>query len=176
MVIAIGDLDRWVNLTPSSTLKLVGDDPRKIRLDVNAQEKARLFLTDAAGEIRFLCTVTGRDRVEFSIGGDIGISTPDDGVFISTPELDETHFEYEGEEIYTRIAQRAARNYDLELLMAKQAENFERRMYQMAGDIERRAIERYEVERVLSSPSPAQTAPVQSEPPEDEGAPAGSPS
>jgi len=94
-------------------------------------------------------------------------------VFVFTSEVEETHLHFDHQDVYTRIAERAARNTDLEIILARQAENFERRFNQMAVDFENRlayqtaAQAHYEPEGVAPAPQP------ESKPNGDEGAPAG---
>jgi len=173
-MIKIGEIDRWLRLKPSSSLMLSGYDARTIRLDVNCRDKARLYLTDqTTGEETFLATVTGLDRVEFVKAGNVCITTPDEDVFVFTSEVEETHLHFDHQDVYTRIAERAARNTDLEIILARQAENFERRFNQMAVDFENRLAYQaagqahYEPEGVAPAPQP------ESKPNGDEGAPAG---
>jgi len=172
-MIKIGEIDRWLSLKPGTSLMLKGLDARTIRIDVNAIDKARLFLTDQeTGEERFLATVIGNDRVEFVAAGNVCVTTPDTDVYVYTSELEEVHMHFEGAEIYTRIAERIARNPELEYVLERQALNFERRFQQMATDIENQYAAR-EAEILDRYSSPSSDAKSQSEPDNDGGEPNG---
>jgi len=172
-MIKIGELDKWLPLKPGTSLLLKGADVRTIRIDVNAMGKARLFVTDQEnGEERFLTTVIGNDKVEFVMGGNVCISTSDEDVYIYTSELEQTHLHFEGTDIYTRIAERAQRNPELEYILEKQAQNFERRLQSMARSIEDRYSRQYEQAQFVSEGATTPT-PDQSEPDGDEKSPVG---
>ena len=149
----IGDVNRWHHMPVGTAWQLPGEHPRTVRLNVNAPGRARFYLIDAHGEERFLGTSEMRAGLEFYVTGKAAITTPDEDVFIWSAEFEPTHFEVPDREIFTKIANRAARNPDLEYLMHLQQVNMERRLAAIQQDLEARYDARVRTEAVTPTSS-----------------------
>lgn len=144
-MLKIGELARWHDLPKGDVMTLAGDRPRTIRLNVNSPGLARLYLVDKDGDIqRFLATADRLDVVQFFADGVVRIATPDADVAIYSAENEPTFSVIENAETFTKIANRAARNPDLEYLMHMQQVNLERRMAQLDRDMQAKLEHAYE--------------------------------
>lgn len=152
-MIKLDTLSRWAHLAPQTVLTLPGQENRKIRLEVNAPGRVRLYLMEDE-ELRFLAAPEGRDTVEFWCPGDVKIVTDDADVFVYTAELEPTFVEIENTEVFTEIAERAARNPEMERMMYLAQQNAERRFAQLAQEATENARRAYEAGRIAATPSP----------------------
>lgn len=136
-MIKLGNLERWLPLPQGKVLTLDGDDVRRILLTVNSPGTATLWLVNDDGELQFLAAPCGRDEVEFFAGGNVRITTDDEHVYLMTAESEADYVIVEDPEVFTEIAQRAARNPELEKLMYLQQVNMERRLAAMMAEFSR---------------------------------------
>ena len=143
-MIKLDSLSRWNRLAKGSVLTLAGDAQRRIRLQVNSPKRSSLFIVNDDGEPVFLAAPDGRDVVEFAACGDVRLTTDDEDVFVYTAENEPTFTIIEDAEIFTKIAERSARNPDLEHMMYLQQINMDRRFAQMQHDMNERVNEAYE--------------------------------
>lgn len=143
-MIKLDSLSRWMHLKKGDILTLAGDAQRRIRLQVNSPKRSSLFIVNDDGVPVFLAAPDGRDVVEFATGGDVRITTDDDDVFVYTAENEPTFTIIPDAEIFTKIAERSARNPDLEHMMYLQQINMDRRFAQMQYDMQRQVNEAYE--------------------------------
>ena len=123
------DVNKFVLAKPGEALSLVeGEFPREVRLEVNAESACHLALRTDAGEPRFLAVVEGRETVLFTIEGPTEVWPTCDGqVWWWTVELEDAAVVSDAE-TYTKIAERRARNPELERVARKMQENADRRM------------------------------------------------
>lgn len=135
MTIKLDSLSRWAALPQGDVLTLAGTvAERRIRLQVNSPGAARLFVVNADGEEVFLAAPVGRETVEFSAGGDVRITTADDDVFVYTAELEPTSAVIPDPVVFTKIAQRRARNPEMEQMMFLMNQNMDRRLAAQAAE------------------------------------------
>ena len=122
------DINKFVRVKPGDALSLVGGEfPREVRLEVNAEDACHLSVRTPDG-VRFLTVVRGRDTVVFTIEEPCELWATSDGeVWWWTVEL-EAAAVISDAETYTKIAERRARNPELERVARKMQENAERRM------------------------------------------------
>lgn len=143
-MIKLDCLSRWMHLKKGDILTLPGDAQRRIRLQVNSPKRSSLFIVNDDGELVFLAAPDGRDVVEFASGGDVRITTEESHVYVYTAENEPTFTIIPDAEIFTKIAERSARNPDLEHMMYLQQINMDRRFAQMQNDMQRQVNEAYE--------------------------------
>lgn len=171
-MIKLDSLERWSRLEKGSVLTLPGEAPRRVKLNVNSPGWAKLFIVTDDGEPVFLACAERRDVVEFAAGGDIRITTEDDDVFIYTSENEPTFTIIENAEVFTQIANRAARNPDLEHIMFMAEQNMARRFAAMEQEINHKVTAAYDAgkQSVAHSDAPGTVAPLPaSEGPEQNG-------
>ena len=154
-MIKLDSLERWQSLPKGHVLNLPGNGARRIRLNVNAPGRVALFIVNDDGEPTFLAAPDGRDVVEFAAPGDVRITTEHDDVSVYTAENEPTFTIIENAEVFTQIAQRAARNPDLEHMMYLQQQNIERRMASLAAEMEVRIGEAYDAGKATVTRSDA---------------------
>lgn len=143
-MIKLDSLSRWMPLKVGDTLVLEGDIHRRIRLHVNSPKRSSLFFVNEDGEVQFLAAPVGRDVVEFAAAGTLKISTDDEDVYVYSSETEQTCTIIPDAETFTKIAERAARNPDIEYLMHQQQINLNRRFALLERDLEQREIAAYE--------------------------------
>lgn len=143
-MIKLDSLSRWAHLKKGDVLTLHGGAQRRIRLEVNSPKRSSLYFVNDDGETIFLAAPDRRDVVEFAAGGNVRLTTDDDDVFIYTSEREPTFTIIEDAVVFTKIAERSARNPDLEHMMYLQQINMDRRFAQMANDMQQRVNEAYE--------------------------------
>ena len=125
MVVRLFNPSRWALL--SGAFVVLGSEPHRVVVDVNAETDARFDVVTADGQAIFLATVKGMERLEFTAGpGDQLVATSEGEVWYFTDEGDSIAVETFGES-FTRIATRRERNPQLEMMEFKMREN-ERRM------------------------------------------------
>ena len=154
-MIKLDSLSRWMHLKKGDILTLAGDAQRRIRLQVNSPKRSSLFIVNDDGELVFLAAPDGRDVVEFAAGGDVRITTEESHVYVYTAENEPTFTIIPDAEIFTKIAERSARNPDLEHMMYLQQINMDRRFAQMQNDMQRQVNEAYEAGTRVVNPEQA---------------------
>lgn len=151
----LDSLDRWIALPVGSRLTLPGDAPRRIRLNVNSPGLTPLYIVTPDGEVRFLASAYCRDTIEFAAGGNVVIMTETEHVSVYSAENEPTFTVIENAESYTQIANRAARNPDLEYIEFMQNQNMERRLAALAAEIEARVAKAYDTGKATITKSDA---------------------
>lgn len=154
-MIKLDSLSRWSRLDKGAVLTLPGVADRRIRLNVNSPGRVSLFIVNDDGEPIFLACPEGRDVVEFAAPGDVRITTEDEDVFVYTAENEPTFSIIENAEVFTQIAQRAARNPDMEHMLYLQQVNMERRFAALAADMESKVHDAYEAGKATLTRSDA---------------------
>lgn len=167
-MIKLDSLERWIALPKGGVFTLPGAAARRVRLNVNSPGRSPLYLVDDDGQLVFLAAPDGRDVVEFAAAGDIRITTEADDVSVYSAENEPTFSIIENAEVFTQIANRQARNADLEHMMYLQQQNIERRLAALAAEMETRVGEAYEAGRatvvVSDAPGTVAAKPSGSEP------------
>lgn len=161
-MIKLNSLSRWVRLEVGAAMTLNGEHERKIRLEVNSPDRARLYTVDADGELHFLAAPVGCEVVEFVAGGNVTITTQDADVSVYSAEMEPTFVVIEDAEVFTQIAERQSRNPDLEHIMYMQSLNFERRMQSLAAESEARINAAFERGKTVApaATTPSSPAPI----------------
>lgn len=89
----------------------------------------------------FLCYCRpGRDTIDFAVDGPFWL-VPDGGeIYVYSQDSQQHEVHIDAPEVFTRIANRKARNPQLELMMWAQRQNMEVRFAALAADAERRIV------------------------------------
>lgn len=138
-----GNLDKWRYVEKRKKIRLGG--PGKVRLEVVTPFNTEWYeLVEQKGEngqkkeeARFLTVTTGRDVIEF-VNGRSTVLYARENVRIYCAQDEIVHIDGSAQRSFTKIATRAPRNPELELIAKRAAENVERRMMQMQLETERR--------------------------------------
>ncbi|SEQ49386.1 hypothetical protein SAMN05428969_3273 [Devosia sp. YR412] len=142
-MIRINNIDKWKRLEPGKHIELPGDRLRRVRLEVNCPQPTRFDVIeyDINGEEAygtFIAVIMGKDIIEFTGEGDLTVIPSVDDVaaevFYFAQDGDQTAVERPGEETFTELMTRQARDPVMERYMYMQQLNFERRMDAMQAD------------------------------------------
>jgi hypothetical protein len=141
---SIGDLAKWRVIKDGESLTFDDEKPRRVRFEVNVPGQACLHVTPILhGEIlekecQFLAFLAGGlDIVEFQTPGAF-LLTAEGVVHLHTHDGTAAHVPKTDERVFAKIIERRARNYQLEL-MEKVAEiNLQKRLNEVAGEVEAR--------------------------------------
>lgn len=176
-MITLNDVNKWVPLSAGEMIEYPSDRPRPVSLDVNTSGPAIIMIQLGQEEPRLLALVTGRETLKFAVPGPYAIMhrSPDEEVYILTADGSKVHREQIGDETFTQLHERRARNPELEYMMYTMERNFQRRMKAQEAQLERRY--QADVDRRASdtSEAPAGGKPVSSPPSGDPADPAGDP-
>lgn len=170
------ELSKWVTLTDSG-IKFPETEPRKIRLEVLAENSVKLYVEDGKAKAAYIGTFEGYDVVQFNVMGEARLQADGPGCKIWSPEFRGQSFELPDAVSFTRTMTRRQRNPEMEKLAHQMQLNMERRLAQVQKDVtlriseERRAIneerERERLERAAEAE--AERLVVGEQPGEDEG-------
>lgn len=131
MVVRIHNTDKWAELKPGEVLKLTGDGFRLIRVQVNCSYPTAFHVVEDDRPV-FLAVVQGHETLEFSAGASGEpvhlVATSEGEVWYFTNDGDRDAFHNENAVSFTKIANRRARNPELERMMFKMEQNMTRRM------------------------------------------------
>lgn len=144
-MIRVGDLKLFQFLELGALAPFLSERKRTVRVTVNAPHKTVLSIVPMGdgGSIEddvepiYLATVEGLETVEFTAEGPFGLSADGD-IYFKTPDGDHIHVVIPGAETFTRIAERRARNPELERLQQMLMANQERRMSAAINDLRQR--------------------------------------
>ncbi|RWF85096.1 MAG: hypothetical protein EOQ36_24525 [Mesorhizobium sp.] len=148
-IVRIGDLGRWSQVAPGSTIKFDKHKPRKIRLDVRASDEVAWFVErfdPEDGELiaEFLClTPPGMSVIEMSVDkGGVSL-TPQFAagqyLLFQTPEYEVFNLESPNPgDTFLKIAHRRQRNPEVEYMEFLMNQNMQARLAQMDEEIARR--------------------------------------
>lgn len=137
------NLEMWKQLEPGKTIALVGLGGKRM-IHVNAPSKTALwyFVTEADGQPktppRFLALVEGLDAIHFEVSGRIEITTDESSVMLYSTEFLAKSEKVLDPVIFTKIAERRARNPELEKIMHAMEKNLTRRAALQMAELERR--------------------------------------
>lgn len=139
----------WQTLKPDVRWTLGGEEsqPRVIRLEVNAEDKCKLYVEEDGVE-NFLALVEGRDEIQFSTEGVCHLSVSGGLVNIKTAELADWSVEAVDDTTFTTIVERRMRNPELELMMHLQQQNMEKRLAAQQAEFDRRLEARFAASNV----------------------------
>lgn len=143
MAIKIRNIDKWNRLEPGEHIKFPGQKVRTIRLEVNCPKETRFDVLeyDEYGDTvagTFVANIKGHDVIEFTTAGNITVLPTVDEVAASvwwyTQDGDLIAQVRDGEETFTELVTRKARDPVMERYMYMQQLNFERRLDAMQRD------------------------------------------
>lgn len=134
MVVRIHNVSKWAILRPGDMLELKGAEARKVRVELNSPAPTRLDLV-IDDKATFLTVFEGHQVVEFT--------APPESYLVATSEDEVWFFTNDGDEVatarpeavsFTKIANRRARNPELERMMFKMEQNMNRRLDALAAE------------------------------------------
>ena len=171
------NVNKWVELNEGKGVTFPGDRPRVVRLEVNSPGETFLYIhqdnDDASDDVdtSFLARVCGRDTLEFHVSGKFSLSSEGPPCNIYTVDGDNIAFENLTPTIFTKIAERRARNPELEYIAAKMQANMERRLEQQAHELKHQyRLDAERAERARAAlPAPEGVAGDAGPPPEQDG-------
>lgn len=134
------NIEKWSLIPSGKAMLFAGERPRKVVLEVNTTGRTELVLT-RNGESTFLCTVDGRDTVEFYVPGSFALASAGADCWVYTADGAGVTFTASDPESFAVVREFRERNWELELIAAKMAENMNRRLEQQASEFAR-VIER----------------------------------
>lgn len=147
MVVRLHNLSKWEMLGAGKAIELLGEHPRRVRVEVNCEAPTRFDLVHGdEGEVTFICVARGYEVMEFTApGGSHILATSDGEVWFFTNEGDEVATDRE-QVSFTKMMTRRTRSEQLERMMALQQLNFERRLNAQAAEADalRVALEKAE--------------------------------
>lgn len=142
MVIRLHNVSKWARLD-GGILPFVGIQHRKIRIDVNCETDTRFdIVIPGEGEeadklIMLAAGVVGLETLDFTAPADCALHASSEGeVWYFTNEGDDQSVPAVEDEIFTTIANRRARNPQLEMMMFKQEQNINRRLKAQAAEFQ----------------------------------------
>lgn len=139
------ELSRWVRLTDKG-IKFPVKEPRKIRLEVLAENPVKLYVEDGKAKPVYIGSFEGYDVVQFNVTGDARLQADGAGALVWTGEFQDQIIEIPEAVSFTRMMTRRQRNPELEALQHRMQMNMERRLAQVQRDVtlqvaeERRAL------------------------------------
>lgn len=139
------ELARWVPVSDKG-IKFPVKEPRKIRLEVLAENPAKLYVTDGKAKPVYIGSFEGYDVVQFNVAGDAKLQADGAGVMVWSGEFQDQIIEIPEAVSFTRMMTRRQRNPELEQLQLRMQQNMERRLAQVQRDVtlqvaeERRAL------------------------------------
>ena len=133
-MIDLKNIDKWVMLEPDEGYVFAKQHPRTVTLHVRSAQKVSLYVTSEEGETVFLCNVDGYEKVKFRLPSGKWTLTGDGSqeVYFYTIEFEKAAVEIPNAVIFTKIAERKARNPELEKMMQLMQVNMERRLQQQS--------------------------------------------
>lgn len=169
----IGNISKW-NVIAEGEVREFPGGARVVVIEVNAPEATRMWVTHgsesdpvAHQKESFLCLVEGRDTIEFAVegpfslsceGGDLWYYTSDqrNGAGVLNDQV--------GDVIFTKIANRKARNSNMEMMQFRMQQNAARRERLLMAEVDRRLADletRYAARPVRPPLDPAGDSPVE---------------
>lgn len=134
MTIRLEEIGKFVKLEPGKGIALPGER-RKVRLELNCQFPTQIMFDYGTEEPQFLCTVEGRETVEFIAEGPIRLWPDSEGqVWWWTAEIERSSVESDAP-TFTKIAERQPRNHALEQVARAMQENSRRREAMLMDEI-----------------------------------------
>lgn len=140
----IGDLSLFRRLDPGNVATFDGERVRTVRFIFNAPHRTAINVVAMGadgsfgeGDPMFLCVVDGLEEVQFQAEGPFGLEA-EATVYIKTAEGETIHFVEPDAVTFTRIAERRARNPELEHMQRVLMLNQERRMGAMFEELRAR--------------------------------------
>lgn len=150
------NVDKWFEIEPGKAVNFGNPEARFVRLDVNSFEPAALFYSDGNGETRFLARVLGRDVIEFRSTGEFAITVEGAAVSMYTIDGEDISFRIPDARKLTKLAERRARNPELEFMQYQMQRNITERMNAVRDEMERVFAQRVsDIEAAAAKPKAA---------------------
>lgn len=145
MVVRIHNIGKWQKLE-TEVLQLPGHGRRKVKVHLNCAGDTRVDLVEVDRQdspVTFLWAGRGMVEIEFTARGLVQLvcTSPDD-VYFFTNERAGTAIKNIEAVSFTKIANRRARNPELEAIMWRAEINMNRRLAQLEEEMERRLANR----------------------------------
>lgn len=139
MTIKLNALSRWTKLPEEGVIFGTKKSPlRRLRVQFNASVPTAINVAVDGAERLLTVIPSGLETVEFNASGEVPIyADTTQEVWYLCAEEEPTCTVFEAPRIFTKIAQRKARNPELEHMMFMMNQNIERRFQQQAADYER---------------------------------------
>lgn len=159
------NLAKWRFMRDGSAMTFSNTKRRTVILDVNAPDEVRFYVVqdpeavrnnperlsdqeagressgddaDDKQDLTFVGLVKGRDRLEFAVDGAFDLVVEGGGAYVYSADGQDIATRIVAPLIFTRIANRRARNPHLELIQYQMRLNMERMQDQLAEELERR--------------------------------------
>lgn len=150
------NLRKWTTLAEGAGLSFKSMRARVVKLDVNSETEVSLYIqypdgvftydidgtvveeVVAPGSTYFLALVKGRDTLETFVDGKFDLLVQGGNLAVYTADGDDVHATVVDPVIFTRIAERKARNPELEAIERRMYLNQERRLASQMADMDRR--------------------------------------
>lgn len=149
MVVKLWNISDWEPVNQDELFVLPAppgrvNQSRKIRLEVNASWPTRVTLVRPGHKFFHLAVIDGMETIEFWAAGEIKFSfssalagTDDVEAWVYTADGLKTSTEIPDAETFTKIAERRARNPELEWMQYQMMQNIERRLGQQREELAR---------------------------------------
>jgi len=128
----LNKIEDWAIL-PKGGIVLPEHKDRLVRIEVNVAGKATLEV-DTIGGSYLLGQVEGRETIEFRVRGPAEVTAKGDKTWFVCSEATRRDYTLGDGETFTKVVERAPRNPQLELMMAKMNQSVDRRMKAMEMD------------------------------------------
>ena len=122
----LNKIENWAKM-PKSGLQLPDTSDRQVKISINSEGTTRLTVKTDLGEF-FLATVVGNDVLDFRVKGQAKISAHGDPAWYICDEVNRPVVHHDAPTTFTKIVERAPRNPELELMMAKVNQSVDRRI------------------------------------------------
>lgn len=169
----IFNFDEWAQMSPEFVPSFGAETSpaRVVVLEVNAEDKCKLFVRTNDGQEHFLALVEGRDEIQFSVEGEWGLVVVGGMCNIKTAEMQDMEMQPVDDTTFTTLMERRVRNPELEMMMFLANQNVEKRLAEQSAEFDRRLAAR-DAARDLGTASGTLVQPVAK--PADQGAASGS--
>lgn len=133
------NLRKWTEMTEGTAVSFAGTRPRIVNLEVNAPSEVCLYLKyPESDETYFLALVRGRDKIETYVDGAFEVLSEGGVCYIYTADGDDISSVVLEPVIFTRIAERRARNPELEAIERRMFLNQQKRLDAQMAEFDRR--------------------------------------
>jgi hypothetical protein len=134
----LGNLDKWPLVKNGEGIEFSVE--RRVRLEVLSPVGTDWYFMEGKKKGQYFTTTSGREVLEFVAVEGMRVM-PTKHVRYYSSENEHIHVDETGNPVFTRIANRQARNPEMEMVAAIAAENATRRMQQMYAEDMRRKDE-----------------------------------
>lgn len=138
-MVRVNNLTKWDRWARGDRIPLRGQERRRVRLELNCPEYAKVYYVGGTRGPVFLAAGAGLVTVTFTVPDQEGTLefVSDDHVWVYSDELSSAVAPRPDSPSFVRPMQRRERNHDLEVMMGKQRMNIERRLALQEEDMRR---------------------------------------